>query len=120
MSHGGAGQRTGGAAASLRLTAGGGASGCGTGPARRARRVVLVVGDPDVAVAIDEDAVRADEESRAETFDQPAVGGVVENRIERRHLAGCGVGDAAVHAAALRHPDALAVLADLDGARGSP
>src|SRR5439155_25901631 len=76
MSDRGAGQRTARAATTLRLAARGAgpASSPAGGAARRTRRVVLVIGDPHLAVAIDEDAVRADEQSRAETPDQPAVG----------------------------------------------
>jgi len=82
-------------------------------------RIVLTVGHPDVAVLIDVDAVREDQQPRAEALDELPGRVELQHRRQIRHLAG-GAIEAAVLAAAFRDPDRLAVLVDVDGARGSP
>ena len=91
----------------------------GSGAARGTRTVVVRVGHPDVAVAIDVDAVRERDHAGAEALHELAGRVELQHGIERRHRAGRRIG-AAVHAAALAHPDRSAVLVDLDGARRSP
>src|SRR3954470_3432455 len=87
--------------------------------ALRQRRIVLAVGDPHVAVAIDMDAVREDQHAGGEAFHQLAAGVEFHHRRDVHDLAGRAI-ETAVQAAALRYPDRLAVLVDVDGARRSP
>ena len=68
-------------------------------------RIVLAIRDPDVAIAIDEDAMREDEHAFSKTLHQ----------FSRRHLAGRAI-EAAVLAAAFRDPYGLAVLVDFNRA----
>src|SRR5262249_14584643 len=75
----------------------------------------LIVGDPDVAVAIDEDAVRRDYHPGAETLHELARRIELQDRIDGRRLEA-----PTVAAAALGDPDAAAVLVDVDRARRSP
>src|SRR5207253_2297389 len=74
------------------------------------------VGYPDVAVAIDVNAVRPDEHAGAEALDLLAVLVEVVNRIHHRaETAGRRPGGAAVG-----RPDGLAVLVDRDAVRSAP
>ena len=84
-----------------------------SGAARRTRRVVLAVDDPDVAVAIDGDAVREDDEAGAEALDQLSV-------PRRTSAPDRASSQARVRAAALADPDADAVLVDVDRTRRAP
>src|SRR5439155_2611248 len=69
--------------------------------------------DPDVSIAIDEDPMRCDQQSRTEALDQFSMFVEVKDRIEHRVLAG-------VRAAALGNPNRFAVLVYFNGAGGSP
>src|SRR5437660_3395983 len=71
------------------------------------------IGHPDVAIAIDVNAVRRRDHAGAEMRDQVPVGVELENRVERR-------AHATVRATPLGDPDARAILVDVDGARRSP
>src|SRR4051812_16316743 len=68
---------------------------------------------PDVAVAIDGDAMRGLDHTRAEALHKLSILVELENWIEGRPDTGVG-------AAALADPDALAVLVDGDGAGRAP
>ena len=87
------------------------------GPA--GRQVALTVGHPDVAVAIDVDAVREDEHALAEARDHLAALVELEDGLERRHFI-LGAIPAGIRRAPLGDPDAAAVLVDVDRARRSP
>src|SRR6185503_10711635 len=87
--------------------------------APRLRKVVLTVRDPDVAVAIDVDAVRKHEHPGAEALDELARRIELEHDVDFRELAR-GTIEAAVGAAPLCDPDGLAVLVDINGAGRSP
>src|SRR5262249_44508896 len=79
----------------------------------RARRIVLAVGDPHVAVAVDEDAVREEEQPCTKALHEVAQRIEFEDRREVRARA-------RVCPAPFGDPDAAAVLVDLHGAGGSP
>ena len=89
----------------------------GSTAARQSRRVGLVVGDPDVSVFVDEDAVGRHDHAAAEHLDDAAVLVDVQDRIDGRQLAGGRIGNAVSRAAPFGHPDRLAVLVDVDRAR---
>ena len=81
----------------------------------RPRRIVLVVGDPDVVVAIDVNAVGRHEEPGAKALDQPAGRVEVKNGIDRRRFEA-----GAVAAAPVGDPDTRAVPVHVHGAQRSP
>ena len=77
------------------------------------------VGNPDIALRVDVNAVREHEHACTEAGDQLAGLIELEDDVVRRGLAGRRV-PARVGAAALGHPDELAVRRDVDRARRSP
>src|SRR3989442_15420578 len=87
--------------------------------ARRKRRVVLTVGHPHVALAVDEDAVREDQHPLAEALHELAARIELEHRGQIRHLTARAI-ETTVLLTAFGDPDRFAVLVDLDGARRSP
>jgi hypothetical protein len=86
---------------------------------RRRRRIVLAIGDPEVAVTVDVDPVRKNEQPLAEARDQFSRCVKLQNRGQVRHLPGRPI-EAAIGTASFSHPDASSVLIDLYRARGSP
>src|SRR3989442_4077163 len=101
------------ASASVALTA------ASASPARRKRRVVLTVGHPHVALAVDEDAVREDQHPVAEALHELAARIELEHCGQIRHLTARAI-ETTVLLTAFGDPDRFAVLVDLDGARRSP
>src|SRR5262245_10019926 len=89
--------------------AGRGRTACGT------RSVVLIVGDPHIAITIDMNAVRSHDQAGAKGPHEPAFRIKEKNRIDT-----CRLEARTVSAAALGDPDAFAVLGDLDRARRAP
>src|SRR4029079_4858202 len=77
------------------------------GAARFAGRRAL--GDPHVALVIDEEAVRPVEETRAEALDQIAVQVELQDRIDFRVEAGVSVAFTRA-----QHPEMLAVRVHID------
>jgi hypothetical protein len=86
---------------------------------RRLRRIILSVGHPDVAIAIDVQPVREDEHALREARDQFAGRIELEERRQARHLTRCAI-ETRVRAAALANPDAAPVAVDIDGTGRSP
>src|SRR6266850_5543239 len=86
-----------------------GATGCTSAAAAPTASGTGTIGDPDVALAIDMNAVRRRDQSRAKVRDQIPVGVEFQNRIKRR-------ADAAVGATPLANPDTGAVPIDVDRA----
>src|SRR4029077_7627187 len=76
------------------------AAGAGARPALREGRVVLAVGHPHVAVAIDVDAVREDQHAGGEALDEFSAGVEFHHSRHVHDLAG-GAVETAVLAAAL-------------------
>ena len=79
------------------------------------RGIVLTVGHPDVAVAIDVHPVREDEHALGEARNQLARRVELEDRWEGGHLARRAI-ETRIRATALADPDAPAVAIDLDRA----
>jgi hypothetical protein len=79
----------------------------------RTRGVILAVGDPHVAIAIDEDAVREHQQSRAEALHE------LSRRIELQNRRQVRAG-ARVRTASFGDPDAATVSVDFNGARRAP
>jgi hypothetical protein len=94
-------------------------SGRGLRAARRLRGIVLSVGHPDVAIAIDVQPMREDEHALREARDQLPCRIELEQRRQARHLT-CRAIETRVRTAALANPDATTVAIDVDGARRSP
>jgi hypothetical protein len=80
---------------------------------------------PDVAFLVDEEAVRPDEHTSSEALDDPAIGGELEDGIQRldpvvrteaveAEPASGGYGHRAGFVTSNRRPDALAVDVDVD------
>jgi hypothetical protein len=77
------------------------------------RAAPLTVGDPDIALAIDVNAVGKHEHSGAKRFHELTQSIEFQDRIEIGTVAGVG-------AAAVNHPHALSVRVDVDAGAGAP
>src|SRR5262249_22690267 len=108
----GAATATGGCTTSSTCCRTAGRTSCRTsGPAALTWPIVVAVGDPDVVVAINEQAVRKHDNARAEALDQFAVLVEVQDGIEVRHLP-CRRVVAAVRAAPIENPHGLPIAID--------
>src|SRR6185312_16636239 len=81
--------------------------------------IILSVRNPDIAVAVDIDAVREDEQAGAERRHQLSVHVEFHYRGQVGHGAGLAI-QAAILTAALCYPDRLAIAVDFHRAGRAP